>query len=79
MLIVERNSGFPKGELIPEKPTKADIQRLYGCGAKPYKCTKFFRAECPHANICDFAGEGLVTLTPTDDPKVFVLTAEYHE
>lgn len=76
--IVERIT-FDEVGKVPEKIDKAFVQGAFGCCALPYRCHSTQHNECQHSNICDYASEGLVTLTPTDDPLVYTLTAEYRE
>ena len=70
-LIVERVTFDEAGE-VPESPDIdffADSFR--GCDVR---CE-----HCKNREICYFADEGLVTLTPTKDPLTWVMTAEYRE
>ena len=65
-IIRERVTFDEVGE-VPEKPNATWVWQMGG-------------NECMDLDILAYyADEGLVTLTPTDDPLVYILTAEYHE
>jgi len=76
-LIVERVTFDEAGE-VPSKPGGGLLcnvsHRLYGCPSRDVKCPN-----CPNNEMVIYANQGLVTLTPTDDPLTWVMTAEYRE